>query len=172
MASGLIVLALAAAYYVTYIVANLWSAGEPLFRFILSISYAISGQGFHWPGLTVGALLGVLGAVLFAWPRLQVPDLSGKGVRALVLLGSAILLAAVVFGTFQGFIMELLYGRFLDYNISRGLYVYTYQSMALIGFTFILAGMVWASWKARRWRMPLVPVAVDRDAADEETSPH
>jgi hypothetical protein len=117
-------------------------------------------------------LLGAIGAVLSAWPCLRASDLSGKGVRVLVLLGSAILLAAVAFGAFPGFFMGILYGRLVDPIVARGVYAFAYQSMALIGFTFILAGMVWASWKGRRWRMPWASAAVDRDAADEGTNPH
>jgi hypothetical protein len=169
MAAGLIALALTTAYFIIMTTLSLWSIGEPLYIAIQPVAYPISGQGFWWPGLTVGALLGVLGTAIHAWPRIQAPGPSGKGIRALVLIGSAIVLIGAIFGTFP----QAFYGLYSGDSspIVRGIYSINYQTLVLTGFTIILAGAVWSAWKGRSWRLPSTEIAAN-DTAAEGTDAH
>jgi len=169
MAVGFIALALTAVYYIIMTTLSLWSIGEPLYGAMQPIAYLISGQGLLWPDLTVGALLGVLGLAIYAWPRIQVPGPSGKGIRALVLIGSAIVLIGLIFGAFP----QTLYGLYSGETstIISNTYSGNYQTLVLTGFAFILAGAVWAAWKDRRWRL-LSTAPAENDKVVEGTDAH
>ncbi|MDW5563116.1 MAG: zinc ribbon domain-containing protein [Methanomassiliicoccus sp.] len=169
MAIGLTLLILTTAYYILLTVMSLWGMGEGMYHFIFPISYPVSGQGFQWPGLAIGVPLGMLGIVICAWPRLHVPGSSGKGIRGLMLIGSALVLAGAIFGAMP----QIFYSMYGGENswIARGLYSTNYQTLMLAGFTIILAGTVWAAWKGRRWGLPSTAIVTD-GTADEGNGAH
>lgn len=172
MASGLIILALTAVYYLIMTVGGIWGIGEGLYAALFPISYPVSGQGWQWPGLTVGVLLGILGIMISVRARGQLPRVSGKVAKSLFLVGGVIVLSGAAFGAFPRFFYGLIYESGVSIQSVRGMYSIAYQALVLTGLALILAGMVWASWKDRRWRIPSASAAAMHDAADEERSPH
>lgn len=169
MVSGLIILALATLYYVLATTITLWSVGWALLVPLNDLFYNISGDGIRWPGLTIGMLLGALGAVIYAWSRIKITGASGKGIKALMVIGSILLVIGAIFGFFPWEIARS-YGV-SNFPYAMGIYSHNYLALVLSGLTCILAGAVWAGWKARRWALPSFAASNDTTNAGEDR-PH
>jgi predicted nucleic acid-binding Zn ribbon protein len=165
MVSGLIVLALTALYFVLATTVTLWSTGWGLLVPLNDLFYNISGDGVRWSGLTVGVLLGALGAVIYAWPQIKFPGAPGKGIRALMLIGGTLLVVGAIFGLFPWEIARS-YG-ISNFPYAMGIYSHNYLALVLSGLTCILAGAIWAGWRVRRWNLPSFAASSDNRKTGE-----
>jgi hypothetical protein len=164
MAIGLVALILASVYYVQGALYMLFNT--PLSTEIIQYVFSLSGEGFYWPGLTVGVLLCVFGIVAYAWPRINIIGRSGKWTKAIVLVGGLLVLAGAIIGTFS---MEIE-SNFLsgESYFRRGTFSYGYLGLVLTGFSIIMIGVLWTAWKQRVWPI-MRSVGVLQSAKDTET---
>lgn len=172
MISGTVILSLAALYHFIPLMTTTdqgWWSAPPSLNSLLGKIFFLFGESFNWPGLTVGALLGILGILIWAWPRVRIPGMSGKGVKAMMLIGGLIILMGAIIGA----IPVEMWGALapageIPSTTAFGRYSFVYTTLVLTGMAIVLGAAAWASWKGWRWRRPTPAVSENGESVPIE----